>query len=162
LIQSIVQSSDELSRQILRYLNNLNVDIDHLELLRDLFNHTNPYVLKGFNKTEYLIDKLHGREKRSCEFYMLWFECFLCETHYGQTDDEYQQFKSHFNEWSKQFQYNIDLFEQIAMKSNVLVEKLQAVVQTRKQDRRLEYFIGNIIDICFKRSKKRIMKFFVY
>ena len=153
LVQSIIESSEELRRRIIRYLKNLNVEMTHLELLRDLFRYYNPYLLDQLNKTEYLITKLHDREKRSYDFYTLWFECFLCDEHYAQTEDESQQFQQLINEWSKQFQYDRELLEKISMKLNILVEKLTVVLKPKTHDRRLDYFINSIVNICFKQSK---------
>lgn len=157
LIQSVFESNGELRRQIMKYLNNLNVQIPHLEPLHDLFLYYNPNLLFDLNKTAYLIKILNGYEKRSCDFYTIWFQCFLCDEHYAQTEQESQQFHQLLKEWWNKFRSNGDLLEQMSMKINTLLDKLAAVVKSESNDRRLTYFIKHMIDIYIQESKNNFI-----
>ena len=150
LIQNVVESSGELRRKIMKYIYNLNLQITHLELLQDLFRHYNAFLLPDLDKTTYLMNTLHGRGKRSCEFYTTWFQCFLCDEHYVQTEQESQQL---LKEWSNKFQDDRDLLEKITLKLNPLLDRLTTVVKLETHDRRLNYFIKYMIDIYFQQSK---------
>jgi hypothetical protein len=138
----------------MRYLNALDViQITDLKLLHELFHSYNPSLLFELDKTIYLINTLNGNEKRSCDFYIVWFECFLCDEHYVQTEIEWQQFQQLLKEWSKKFRDNRELLEQITMKMNILLQNLATVVKKESNDRRLIYFINHMIEIYVQKSK---------
>lgn len=126
--------------------------------MRDLFHNYNPYLLSDLDKTAYLIDKLRRQEIRSYDFYKVWFECFLCDENYIQTDYESQQFHQLLEEWSNKFQYDRDLLEKISIKMDAFLEKLTTVTNKKANDRRVTYFIKRMIDIYFQQSKK----YFIY
>ncbi len=86
LIQYTIESNVELQRRILRYLKNLNIQTIHFKLIHELFRNYNPSLLSNLDKTTYLIQNLNSYETRSYDFYILWFECFLCDEHYVQTE----------------------------------------------------------------------------
>ena len=156
LIQSIIESSSELQRKMMKYLKNLNVEVPHLALLRDLFHSFNPNLLFDLDKTTYLIDMLNRHAERSYNFYATWFECFLCDEHYVQTAQESQQFLQLLNNWTNKFQYDHDLLEKISMKLDTLLDKLTNVVKSGTRDQRLIYFIKQMTDVYFRQSKKRL------
>ena len=156
LIQLAIASSTELRKQIVKYLNNLIIPVDHLELLRDLFRIYNPTLLFNLDKTQYLISTLSRHEKRSYEFYTTWFTCFLCDEYYVQTGQESKEYHQLLKEWSNKFRYDRDILEKVSMKMDTLLEKLTAVVKTEKKDQRLIYCIKHIIDIYFQQSKDNI------
>lgn len=153
LIHSIIESSDELHRKIMKCLQNLKLTTDHLKLLKDLFLHYNAFLLRDLDKTTYLMNNLHGHEKRSCDFYISWFECFLCEEDYVQTERESHNFQLLLKEWSKKFYEDRDLLEKITLKLDLLSEKLSAVIKPETRDQRLNYFCKHMIDIFFQQSK---------
>ena len=152
-IQHAIESNEEFRRRIERYLNNLNIQMTHLKLLQDLFRSYNPNFLSNLDKTTYLIQTLNSYEKRSYEFYILWFECFLCDEHFVQTEEKFRQFEKLLKEWLNKFRYDRQLLEQMTMKIDVLLDKLTAIGQNKPNDRRGNLFIKQLIDIYFQQSK---------
>ena len=56
-------------------------------------------------------------KRGSYEFYILWFEYFLCDEHYVQTEEERRQFQVLLKEWSNQFRYDRQLLEQMTIEN---------------------------------------------
>ncbi|CAF3233901.1 unnamed protein product [Rotaria sp. Silwood2] len=152
VIHSMIETSVTLQNKINIYLSKLIIQDNDLKLLYELFQCYNPILLFNFDKQTYLHKVFNQNEQRSCEFYIHWFEYFLCDIHYVESEQEWSYFQLLMNKWSDKIVDDRILFRQIVIKMDSLLDRLSDVTNNKPNSRRFIYFVKHMIDKCFKRN----------
>ncbi|CAF3341346.1 unnamed protein product [Rotaria socialis] len=151
-IHSMVETSVALQDRIKSYLTKLIIKETDLTLLYDLFQYYNPILLFNIDKQTYLLKIFNQYEPRSFGFYTKWFRYFLCDKNYVETTQEWYYFEFLINKWLDKVVEDRGLFRQIMIEIDNLIDQLSRVENNKANNRRLTYFVKNIIDRNFKRS----------
>ncbi|CAF0964831.1 unnamed protein product [Didymodactylos carnosus] len=76
---------------------------------------------------------------RSIDFYIKWFENFICDSHYTQTKPKYDDFQRLFDGWLQHIKQNpASLFDSILQTIDQLLSKLP---QPSMSDERMKYIV---------------------
>jgi hypothetical protein len=150
IIHSIIETSIALQNKINIYLSRTIIQDTDLKLLYELFQYYNPILLPNLDKQTYLHSILNKYERRSCDFYINWFEYFVCDTHYVDTEQEWSYFQVLLNDWSEKIVRDRILFREIMNKMDNLLQRLSHVTK----DRRFIHFVKHMVDQCFKQGIK--------
>src|SRR5205085_2321725 len=134
------------------YLSKLIIQDTDLKLLYEMFQYYNPMLLLNLDKQTYLHSILNKHERRSYGFYTSWFEYFLCDIHYVETEQEWSYFQLLLNDWSDQIVQDRVIFRQIMNKMDNLLERFSHVVNNKLNNRRFIYFVKHMVDKCFKQG----------
>ncbi|CAF1030357.1 unnamed protein product, partial [Didymodactylos carnosus] len=150
----IFENSEELRTQIQNYLVSSASINFHLDEIRDLFRYNNLFILQNIDdKTTFLLKHLNrsslaGSTTRSIDFYIKWFENFICDSHYTQTKPEYDDFQRLFDGWLQHIKQNpSSLFDSILQSIDQLLSKLP---QSSISDERMKYIVRSILKYCFE------------
>ncbi|CAF0968657.1 unnamed protein product, partial [Didymodactylos carnosus] len=144
VIHSMIETSVALQNKIRLYLSKLIIQDTDLKLLYELFQYYHPTLLFDLDKQTYLHSTLNQHEQRSCDFYTNWFEYFLCDIHYVETEQEWSYFQLLMNKWLDKIVHDRVLFCQIMKKMDGLLERLNHIVNNKPKNRRFTYFEFNI------------------
>ncbi|CAF2518706.1 unnamed protein product [Rotaria sp. Silwood2] len=130
-LRNILEQSEELSSYIANYLNMLRItDKNQLRSLYQVFNeYYNPYLLRYIGKTSYIsnILKQHNfvESRLLTEFHIEWFNCFLCDPHYTNSDEEASNFRYFLDNWLKQFTHHLPAYIDLIKSLDILIPMLE-------------------------------------
>ncbi|CAF0807414.1 unnamed protein product [Didymodactylos carnosus] len=151
----VFESSEELRIQIQNYLISSEAFSLEPDEINDLFRYYNPYILeKVDDKTTYLVRHLNrtstAKSNRTIEFYIKWFENFICDQHYTQTTQEFENFQRLFDAWLQQIKQNSSSFDNVLKSIDQLLNKLSC------SDKRMIYVVESILTLCFESKKMEV------
>ena len=141
-----------LQNKIKSYLSTLIIRENDLKLLYELFIYYNPILLFNLDKQTYLHSIFNQHEQRSYNFYVKWFEYFLCDASYANNEGEWYHSQLLMNEWLDKVVRNPVLFSQIMNEMDSLLEQLNNTVNNNLNNRSFTYFVKCMIDKCFKQG----------
>jgi hypothetical protein len=151
-IHSMIETSATLQNRIKIYLSDLKIIETDLILLHQLFQYYNPILLFNVDKQTYLLKIFNQSEQRSCDFYTEWFQYFLCDNNYVETTQEWYYFEILMNKWFDKVIKNNDIFRQIMLSMDNLLNHLSRAENNQVNKRRFTYFMKHMIDRNFKRG----------
>ncbi|CAF3763739.1 unnamed protein product, partial [Rotaria sp. Silwood1] len=151
LIQSIFQTNDTLRNKIEPYLNgrNYNISVYEFSLIRDIFFHSyHSYLLLNINRQTYLFRTLFRRNDRATDYFLCWFEYFLCET-----DDNWIDYQALTRQWTECFISDQKIFSEIMEKVDSLIDLWIKVAPNK--DQRSNFFVTHMVTQCFRQAHNR-------
>ncbi|CAF4571067.1 unnamed protein product, partial [Rotaria sp. Silwood2] len=164
-LRNILEQSEELSSYIANYLNMLRItDKNQLRSLYQVFNeYYNPYLLRYIGKTSYIsnILKQHNfvESRLLTEFHIEWFNCFLCDPHYTNSDEEASNFRYFLDNWLKQFTHHLPACIDLIKSLDILIPMLENSENKNKTSTsRVDIFIEQILSSYTKKEPDMIKR----
>ncbi|CAF1035564.1 unnamed protein product [Rotaria sordida] len=148
LIQSIFQTNDTLRNKIEPYLygRNYNISLCEFSLIRDiLFRSYHSYLLHNIDRQNYLFRTLFRRNDRATDYFLCWFEYFLCET-----DDNWIDYQVLTRQWTECFISDQKIFPEIMEKVDSLIDLWIKVAPNK--DQRSNFFVTHMVIQCFRQA----------
>lgn len=152
-IHSIIETSIILQNKIINYLSRLIISENNLNLLHEMFQYYCPILLINIEKQKYLEGVFDQNLYRSYEFYKKWFELFLCDAHYSDSEREWICFQRLMDKWLNKLMFDNTRFRQLLIEIDDLLDQLNSAAINKLNNRRFAYFIKLIIDKLFKQSE---------
>ncbi|CAF1394636.1 unnamed protein product [Didymodactylos carnosus] len=159
-LRNILENSSDLSSAITNYLRNMNVtsvnQLDHLSKV--LIDYYNPCILNQLQVPAYIKDVLTKYTDKRADalwlFYHKWFNCFLCDRHYANTDTDLKMFVDLLDIWLGTIIKQCTIHSKFILSIDSLIQSLlniEHLGQTQKPNR-LEFFIQTSLPLFFPKE----------
>ncbi|CAF4423205.1 unnamed protein product, partial [Rotaria sp. Silwood2] len=146
LIQSVFQTNNTLRSKIESDLNrrNYNISTNEFPLIRDIMIRSyNSFLLHNINRQQYLLRTLNRRNDRTSDYFLSWFECFLCEI-----DEDWINYQELTRQWTECFVTNKKMLSEVMEKVDSLIDLWTKVAPNNNQ--RSNFFVTHMVAQCFR------------
>ena len=144
----ILQTNTSLRHVVTTCLTEKNPRIipDEFPLIRDIiFRYYNEFILYQINWEQYLIRMLTHQKKQNIEYFMVWFQHFLC-----QPNPSWIKYQVLLREWTNALFYKQDSFPKVIKQIDMLTEIWTKVAPEDRQ--RSDFFILHMASQCFRQG----------
>ncbi|CAF3297892.1 unnamed protein product [Rotaria sp. Silwood2] len=148
LIQSVFQTNNTLRSKIESDLNrrNYNISTNEFPLIRDIMIRSyNSFLLHNINRQQYLLRTLNRRNDRTSDYFLSWFECFLCEI-----DEDWINYQELTRQWTECFVTNKKMLSEVMEKVDSLIDLWTKVAPNNNQ--RSNFFVTHMVAQCFRQE----------
>jgi hypothetical protein len=149
-IQAVFEANHKLQHKIREYLNmkNHHASINDFPFIRDIiFRYYNPYLLHNIDCLRFLSQTLSRREDRTTEYFIVWFQSFLCES-----QPDWLNYQELLNQWTECFVHEREMFPKIIGQADMLIELWTKVAPDN--EKRSSLFVTHMVTQCFRQGKK--------
>ncbi|CAF3944692.1 unnamed protein product, partial [Rotaria sordida] len=108
-----------------------------------IFRSYNSYILHDIDRQQYLSRMLSRRDDRTMEYFITWFQYFLCDL-----NPDWVNYQSLLNLWTECFIYNQDMFSNIIKQIDMLIDSWTKVASQDHQ--RSNFFLTHMVTQCFR------------
>jgi hypothetical protein len=150
-LRSVLQQSQSLSSCIANYMNSVVItDKNQLNLIYQILNlYYNPYLLHYISKTTIITNTLTRHNFTTSNllsaFYIEWFNCFLCDPRYTNSNEETKNFRYFIDIWLKQFTPHLRPYVELIKLLDKLVPMLEkSEKKDNNRSERLDIFLEKI------------------
>ncbi|CAF3907546.1 unnamed protein product, partial [Rotaria sp. Silwood2] len=154
-VKFIIETNSSIRDTIRKHLDerNYHISLDEFTFIRDIiFRSYNPYVLHDIDRQQYLSRMLSRRDDRQMEYFMAWFQYFLCDS-----NPDWMNYQSLLNLWTECFVYKQDLFSNIIKQIDVLIDSWTKVAPQDLQ--RSNFFLTHMVTQCFRQDQLQNNKY---
>ncbi len=147
-VKFIFETNGTMWDTIRRHLNekNYHISLNELPVIRDiLFHYYDQYFLYDIDRQIYLSRMLSRRDDRTIEYFIVWFQYFLCES-----NPDWMNYQDLVIQWTECFFQNPDLFSQIIKQIDTLIELWTKVAPDNHQ--RSAFFVAHMVTQCFRQG----------
>ena len=106
----------------------------------------NSFLLHNISRQQYISRTLSRRNDRTRDYFLAWFECFLCET-----DEQWINYEELTRQWTKCFVSDQKIFSEIIEKFDLLIDLWTKTAPNNNQ--RLNFFVTHMDAQCFRQDK---------
>lgn len=148
-VQFIFETNGTVGEKIKRCLNenNYHISSDEFSLIRDIiFRFYNPILLYGIDRQEYLSRMLSRRDDRKTDYFIVWFQYFLCEV-----NADWMDYQTLLHQWTECFIQKQELFSNIIKKIDMLIEHWKKAAPN--DNKRSTFFVTHMVTQCFRQGR---------
>ncbi|CAF1340065.1 unnamed protein product [Adineta steineri] len=150
-VKFVFETSNAVRKTVENYLNerNVHITLDEFPLIRDIiFRYHSSYILHNIACQQYLGRMLHRRDNQTANYFIIWFQQFLCES-----NPDWMNYETLLIQWTQCFVHNQDLFSTIIQQIDTLIELWTKVAPN--DHKRTTLFVTHMITECFRQGKEQ-------
>lgn len=162
-VRNVLEQSQELSSCITNYLNRLPItNINQLDLIYQILNgYYNPFLLQNFPKMSFITSTLTKHKFMTSTdllaFYIKWFNCFLCDPHHTNSNEETENFRYYINNWLNQITSSLRIYVELIKLLDDLISMLEKSEDRKQNSSRLDTFF-EVILINYTTAEPNLIK----